>query len=125
LKNLSQEGVDDGKIHYVGNVMIDTLVDQLPQARKLDMPGKYGLDATPYVLVTLHRPSNVDDRDHLRALVTFLREQAEMIRVVFPVHPRTRDRLHHFRLFDTLQHDRLLCLEPLGYLENLGLMEKS
>jgi UDP-N-acetylglucosamine 2-epimerase (non-hydrolysing) len=88
-QNLLREGVDAARIHFVGNVMIDTLVRLLPQARRqsaLEFPA-------PYILVTLHRPSNVDDLPWLRELIIILTQLSHDLTVVFPVHPRTRQQL--------------------------------
>src|SRR5436309_2821302 len=91
LENLKREGIPDERVHFVGNVMIDTLLFQRSRAKDSDVLSRLGLDAgQPYALVTLHRPSNVDDPDKLRALVSALEELARDIPVVFPIHPRTR-----------------------------------
>jgi UDP-N-acetylglucosamine 2-epimerase (non-hydrolysing) len=115
-ENLLREGIDAQRIHRVGNVMIDTLTRLLSRAerqRRSDI-------SAPYVLVTLHRPSNVDDLPWLRGLFKTLAEISQQLVVVFPVHPRTRQRLQKLGLFS--QDDtRLRLLEPLPYLEFLAL----
>jgi len=88
-ENLLREGISSEKIHRVGNVMIDTLVRLLPCAEDYFPPNV----SSPYALVTLHRPSNVDDLDWLRDLLTTLTELSSQLTVIFPVHPRTRQRL--------------------------------
>lgn len=124
LVNLEREGIAKDKIRYVGNVMIDSLVHQLPAARALDTPGALGLERGGYALVTLHRPSNVDGRERLLELVAFLRELGAQVPVVFPVHPRTDARLREQDLRDTLAAaPGVLLREPLGYREILGLMD--
>ncbi|HZZ78182.1 MAG TPA: UDP-N-acetylglucosamine 2-epimerase (non-hydrolyzing) [Gemmataceae bacterium] len=119
--NLRAEGVKADKIHLVGNVMIDTLIRLLPRAleRWGDLAATLKLDgAKPrYVLVTLHRPSNVDEPAALAALMQTLNDIAREIPVVFPVHPRTRQRLAQLPATDS----RLLLIEPLGYLDFLAL----
>ncbi len=121
--NLLREGVAPERIAFVGNVMIDTLAQQLPAARALGAPAKLGVAPGGYALVTLHRPSNVDDPKRLGELVEFLREVGDRVTVVFPAHPRTRERLLRFGLVERLtEGGRVLLLEPLGYRENLGLM---
>jgi UDP-N-acetylglucosamine 2-epimerase (non-hydrolysing) len=113
--NLQREGIPLEKIHRVGNVMIDTLVRLLPAAEKANgMPGRYAL-------VTLHRPSNVDSRERLREIVKSLMEIQNEVDVVFPVHPRTRDRLAELAL-DT---GRLRLLGPLPYIEFLALQRRA
>jgi len=122
-KNLVREGIPEGKICFVGNVMIDTLVLLLPktEARWDDLRRQYGLDR--YVLVTLHRPSNVDEEAPLREIMAALSEIGTEIPVLFPVHPRTRQRITHFRLVPPEGGVRLL--EPLGYLDFLTLQANA
>jgi UDP-N-acetylglucosamine 2-epimerase (non-hydrolysing) len=115
-ENLLREGVDRSRIHLVGNVMIDTLVRLLPksaQHRRNDL-------AATYVLVTLHRPSNVDDLPWLAELLSTLVELSRQLTVVFPVHPRTRQRLTALSN-NTSANLRLQLLDPLPYLEFLAL----
>lgn len=119
--NLRREGVSEHKIIYVGNVMIDTLLAQLPAVEGVDIRGRFGLEPSSYALVTLHRPSNVDDAERLTALIDFLLYASERVRIVFAVHPRTRERLSSSGLISKL-HDRILISGPLGYIENLALM---
>jgi UDP-N-acetylglucosamine 2-epimerase (non-hydrolysing) len=121
-ENLRREGVPESKIHYVGNVMIDTLVAQRPTADRLDINTMYGLEPGSYALVTLHRPSNVDDPERLSALIDFLMYASGSVRVFFPVHPRTRERLCSSELASKLD-GRVMLSTPLGYLENLALMK--
>jgi UDP-N-acetylglucosamine 2-epimerase (non-hydrolysing) len=124
--NLAREGVPADRVRFVGNVMIDTLVDQLPQAVALDMPARLGVADGGYALVTLHRPSNVDDPRRLGELVHFLETVADRLFVVFPVHPRTRGRLEAFGLAPRLARvARVRTLAPLGYRETLGLMARA
>jgi UDP-N-acetylglucosamine 2-epimerase (non-hydrolysing) len=122
LENLQREGVEASKIKYVGNVMIDTLVEQLPAARALEMASRLSL-GTDYAVVTLHRPANVDDPARLRELVTFLQRLASETRVVFPVHPRTEARLAALGLRSELDGARITITPPLGYREFLGLIQ--
>lgn len=125
--NLSREGVSPERVHFVGNVMIDTLVHQLPQARATEMPSRLGLQPKSYVLVTLHRPSNVDDPKRLEALVGFLAKTASLgLSVIFPAHPRTLERMERFSLLSTLRAvPGVKILDPLGYRENLSLMAEA
>ena len=118
-ENLLREGIPAEKIRFVGNVMIDTLVRLLPKAetRWLGLQERFGLDR--YLLVTLHRPFNVDDPATLREIVQALATISHQIQVVFPVHPRTRQRIDSLNLL--LPSDSLLLTEPLGYLDFLSL----
>lgn len=123
-KNLVREGIAEEKIHLVGNLMIDTLIRELPRARELNMPARLELERGAFALVTLHRPSNVDDPRSLAALAEMLLEFSQSLRLVFPVHPRTRGRLEAAGLLATLSKASGIVLTgPLGYHENLGLME--
>ena len=121
LDNLLAEGIAEDKVVFAGNVMIDTLLQQLPKARALQTARKLGLEDQPYVLVTLHRPSNVDTREALEPILTGLAEVNRVARVVLPIHPRTRKNADSFGLGDLLRG--LLILEPVGYLEMLSLTD--
>jgi UDP-N-acetylglucosamine 2-epimerase (non-hydrolysing) len=126
LRNLKAEGIPDERVVYIGNVMIDSLVHQLELAKEIDMAARLGLEPNNLALVTLHRPSNVDTAERLGALVDFLARVAERIPVVFPVHPRTNNRLEEFGLRDKLAAaPGVKLLEPLGYRENLSLMQSA
>lgn len=116
-ENLLREGIAPERIHFVGNVMIDTLLANVERARQIDVPGRYGLSAGDYVVVTLHRPSNVDEPGRLRELIDVLEGLHEQLPVVFPVHPRTAKAIEQLG-----REPAFLALEPLGYLEFLGLV---
>lgn len=117
--NLIAEGVPRERIHYVGNVMIDSLVSHLEAARQRDATSAYGLGGKPYALVTLHRPGNVDDLNRLRVIVQSLREVASRLPVLFPAHPRTRQKLSEAGLLDL--GGGIQLLEPLSYQDLLSL----
>jgi len=116
-ENLAREGIDLEKVHLVGNVMIDTLVRLLPHVK----PAEYGDKS--YILVTLHRPSNVDDPSELSSILGALNEIARATDVVFPVHPRTRQMMRELKGIGFAPKLRLI--EPVGYLEFLGLQRKA
>jgi UDP-N-acetylglucosamine 2-epimerase (non-hydrolysing) len=116
--NLAREGVDPAKVHLVGNVMIDTLVRLLPKAsRPAGLPERYAL-------VTLHRPSNVDDPAMLRAIFEALASLGERVPVVFPIHPRTRARLSDLDPPLPLPGSLHLA-EPVGYLQFLAMQRDA
>jgi UDP-N-acetylglucosamine 2-epimerase (non-hydrolysing) len=117
--NLLREGADPARIHLVGNVMIDTLLAQLDRARELDTLDRLGLAAGGYGVLTLHRPSNVDDPARLGSLFDVLEEIHERLPIVFPVHPRTAEMIRGRLGGRALA---LRTLPPLGYLEFLRLM---
>lgn len=124
--HLLREGVPASSIHRVGNVMVDSLLAHLPAAQQKRVPEAMGLTPGQYVVVTLHRPSNVDDAETLprimRALATLAREAP----VVFPVHPRTRARLADLKLLAEVDAAPGLRLcEPLGYLDFLSLFSRA
>ncbi len=118
VRNLQAEGVPAHKIFFVGNVMIDTLKRFLPHALKSNILKEIGAAAKSYALATLHRPANVDDPAQLRRFVAMLTEIAKRIPVVFPVHPRTRQRIENAGI----QTGGLILTPPLGYLDFLRLM---
>ncbi len=122
-ENLRREGIEPAKIRYVGNVMIDTLVRLLPKAhaRWPHLADLHGLDR--FVLVTLHRPSNVDEPQVLAEILQALAEISHDIPVVFPVHPRTRQRIVAAGL--TAPNANLKLIEPLGYLDFLALQAQA
>jgi len=123
-ENLEREGIPRHRIHFVGNVMIDTLRAHLPVARALN-PAIAG-DLTDFALLTLHRPSNVDDRRVLEELLQAVSRIGEEVPVVFPVHPRTRTSVLASATASRLvQTGTLRLLEPLGYLEFLNLMDRA
>jgi UDP-N-acetylglucosamine 2-epimerase (non-hydrolysing) len=126
-ENLAREGIPSGRVVRVGNVMIDTLMAALPRARALDMPSRLGLEPGRYALCTLHRPSNVDRPADLAALLDALEViQREYLAVVWPLHPRTRQRLAASGLASRIDHmARLHVVDPLGYLECLGLSSRA
>lgn len=115
--NLKNEGVPAEKICRVGNVMIDSLIRLLPAARQCPANGL----PERYALVTLHRPSNVDDSERLRNVLKSLLEVHEQLEVVFPVHPRTRQRIQQFGI----NIEKLHLLEPLPYIEFLSLQSRA
>jgi UDP-N-acetylglucosamine 2-epimerase (non-hydrolysing) len=120
LDNLKREGIADARVHLVGNVMIDTLMarrDRIDQSPVLD---RLGLKERGYALMTLHRPSNVDDRETLSGLVDAMTAIASKLPIVFPIHPRTTARLKEAG-FDLEAIPGLTCTDPLGYIDFLKL----
>lgn len=132
LDNLLREGISAERVAFVGNVMIDSLVTNRPHARPIaDTLAAHGIDpallshARGHGVVTLHRPSNVDDADTLRSLLGVLREVSASLPLVFALHPRTRNNIERFGLADMIDHQRMALLPPQGYLEMLGLMRDA
>ena len=118
-ENLKREGVAEERIHFVGNVMIDSLLYYLPRARATHAWEQFDVEPENYALVTLHRPSNVDAQQTLRGLFDLLTRLSARLPVVFPVHPRTRKMLEEFGL--ATAPAALKLVDPVGYLDFLGL----
>jgi len=120
-KNLLESGVKDEQIFYVGNTMIDTLLKQRPRFRKPDAWNTIGLEEKNYIVMTLHRPANVDEEGKLKALIDEIIAHSKDIPLVFPVHPRTAKMIEALGI----SHPRLHMIEPLGYLEFNYLVERA
>jgi UDP-N-acetylglucosamine 2-epimerase (non-hydrolysing) len=118
-ENLRAEGVPAEKIHLVGNIMIDSLRQHLPLARLERIRDRIPVEAGCYAVLTLHRPANVDNMDVFRRILTAVSTIAEHLPVVFPVHPRTRQRMIQFGLDSAPA--TLILTEPLGYIDFLSL----
>ena len=118
--NLAREGVPPERIRFVGNIMIDTLVRMLPRAESRwgQVRDRLGIDGD-YALVTIHRPSNVDEPAVLEEVVRGLDRASERLPMLFPIHPRTRARLEEFGLMP--RNDAVRLLDPLGYVDFIGL----
>lgn len=122
-ENLLREGVAEEKIHFVGNVMIDSLVKHREHAERSPILGDLKLEAGRYGLITLHRPSNVDVKENLDNILQALFQIQRDLPLVFPVHPRTRKQMKLFGFDDKLAHaPNLMLTDPLGYLDFLKLM---
>jgi UDP-N-acetylglucosamine 2-epimerase (non-hydrolysing) len=125
-QNLLAEGRDPKRIVRVGNVMIDTLFMNLEAAKNLDMPSKLLLKAGEYAVLTLHRPSNVDDPATFERILTALHQIQEKLPIVFPVHPRTRARMKDTSAGKTLESaHNITLIDPLGYLEFMSLTTRA
>ena len=123
LVNLGREGVPSEKIHFVGNIMIDSLQHMLPQAEERRTYEKYGLRAGEYAFLTMHRPSNVDYPETLGRLIGLFDQLATQLPVLFSVHPRTRSRINSLgKRLPTLNPDFILT-DPLDYLDSLCLQK--
>ncbi|MBF0100570.1 MAG: UDP-N-acetylglucosamine 2-epimerase (non-hydrolyzing) [Desulfobacterales bacterium] len=119
--NLQREGVSTEKIFFVGNTMIDSLFKYIQRATELNMPEKLGVSPAGYGVITLHRPENVDNSTKLNRIIDVLTEISSRIPIIFPIHPRTKKNLQN-----RLSHcSSIHLIEPLGYLEFIGLIAKS
>ena len=125
VANLRREGIEDDRIFLVGNVMIDTLMALLPQIRERRMAAEMGLAPGGYGVVTLHRPSNVDDEGMLERWVSVLERIGSDLPLVFPAHPRTAARLASAGLDGRLAGSGVKVVEPLPYVEFISLVADS
>jgi UDP-N-acetylglucosamine 2-epimerase (non-hydrolysing) len=142
--NLEQEGISKNKIFFVGNVMIDTLRCMEQKIKKLITNTNLGLKSKNYAVLTLHRPENVDNKEVFGEIIEALIEIQKKIKIVFPVHPRTKKQIKNFgfqKYFQNLNENnkevrgsnpedtscgqRILCIDPMGYLEFLNLVINS
>ncbi len=122
--NLKKEGVGEERIFFVGNIMIDSLLNYIDKADGPQILDRLGLVEKEYMLVTLHRPSNVDDPDELRELFAMLSRLAERMPIVLPIHPRTKKMLELAEPPIVLS-ERLNLIGPAGYLEFVGMMKSA
>lgn len=124
--NLLKEGVAEHKMHMVGNVMIDSLVEHLAKAKTSTVARDLGVSAQGYGLMTLHRPSNVDSPEILKKILAAVASIQKEMPVIFPIHPRTRKMLSQFGLDEAVRAmNNLTLTEPLGYLAFLKLMSEA
>ena len=131
-QNLANEGIATGKVFFVGNLMIDSLVSALKVARQSSLRSELGLGGKPYVVLTLHRPSNVDNEDQLRRTLDAIVEVAQHIPIVFPAHPRTARNIEAAGLTamttwtgGPLANSGLWMMPPAPYLDFLDLMRHA
>jgi len=126
VDNLLREGIDSKKIHFVGNVMIDTLLANREKAQISDILEHLGLSPREYGVVTFHRPSNVDDLKKFGEIIAAFEQITKELKLVFPIHPRTRNNIKGSNLEKRIEAmDNLLLLEPVGYLDFLCLMSNA
>lgn len=121
-KNLLNEGRPKNSIFFVGNVMIDTLLENKTKADKSSILSTLSLTPGKYALLTLHRPENVDDKIKFQNILEALTEIAKLIKIIFPIHPRTVKKMNEFGFN---KNNPLVMVDPLGYLDFLKLMSQS
>ncbi|MCE1189340.1 MAG: UDP-N-acetylglucosamine 2-epimerase (non-hydrolyzing) [Ignavibacteria bacterium] len=124
LENLHREGVSSDKVFFSGNCMIDSVVRYLPKAEQSEILLQYKLSPKQYILITLHRPSNVDNPAKLGELINFLNTVAAKRKVIFPIHPRTKRNMADSNLLETL-HPDITLIDPAGYLDFLNLIKNA
>ena len=124
-ENLRAEGIPPERIRLVGNVMIDSLLKHLEQAKASTIQKDLELKGQDYAVLTLHRPSNVDRTETFTRIVASLEAISQRVRVIFPVHPRTRKMIADFGLEERIVNAGLRLIEPLGYLDFLSLLSAA
>jgi UDP-N-acetylglucosamine 2-epimerase (non-hydrolysing) len=124
-ENLKREGIADEKVKLVGNVMIDSLFRNLEFAQNSNILNELGLESKDYATLTLHRPSNVDEKEVFESLLDALTEISRQIPIIFPAHPRTKARIEEFGFSERIENSNIVITEPLGYLDFLKLMSNS
>lgn len=120
-ENLKQEGVADEKIKFVGNVMIDSLFYNLEKSKESKTRETLDLIDKDYAVLTLHRPSNVDEREVFSGLLEALISISEKLPIIFPVHPRTKANIEKFGFAERVENANIKLIEPLGYLDFMNL----
>ncbi len=124
--NLAKEGVADEKVHFVGNVMIDSLAYYREKAQQIGIMDTLKVTPKEYILMTMHRPSNVDNKPSLEKILEIIEDATRYKTVIFPIHPRTSNNIEKFGLKDRLYNiENLSLLEPQGYLQFLCLMDNA
>jgi UDP-N-acetylglucosamine 2-epimerase (non-hydrolysing) len=124
LENLKREGVSDSKVFFTGNIMIDSLVHYMDRINQSNIMSEYQLDKQDYILVTFHRPSNVDSYSDIKSLGDLLNFLAEKRKIIFPIHPRTLKNIQTHELWDKM-HPNVIITDPLGYFDFLALMKNA
>ncbi len=125
IRNLKNEGVTSDKIFFTGNIMIDSLINNLEKSNSSRILKDLSLEPQRYATLTLHRPSNVDDMDVLTGMFRVMTVMSEKMPVVFPCHPRTKKRIEEFGLSNKMSNGNVRVIEPLGYLDFLKLQSSS
>jgi UDP-N-acetylglucosamine 2-epimerase (non-hydrolysing) len=125
VENLRKEGVDGSRIFFVGNTMIDSLLNYLPKAEQSNILRELGLFPKEYIVVTLHRPANVDGKESLSSVLSVLKQISARKKVAFPIHPRTRAKIQEFGLVEVLNTPGIVFCDPLGYLDFIKLVKES
>lgn len=123
--NLKTEGIAEDKIFFVGNIMIDSLTNNLEASKKSNILKKLALKPREFAAMTIHRPANVDNKDTLAKLLNVIAEIGKNIPIVFPCHPRTKKNLEKFSLLNNINKDAVKIIEPIGYLDFLKLQSES
>lgn len=126
LKNLKKEGINSNKVHFVGNIMIDTLIGNMNIIDQSDILKELNLIKNEYSVLTLHRPSNVDSKEPLLEVLDILNAISEKIKIVYPIHPRPKKMIKVYNLLNKFERlKNLIFIEPLGYIDFIRLVKNS
>ena len=126
LHNLKKEGVASRKTFFVGNIMIDTLLANMPKIDNSDILKRHSLEKKSYGITTLHRPSNVDNKESLEEILSILKVITKDIKLIYPIHPRSRSSIKSHGLLEGFQSlTNLSMIEPLGYIDFIKLVKES
>ena len=125
IKNLKEEQKDKGNVHYVGNTMIDSLVQFEPVFKNSEILNELNIKPKEYFVFTFHRPGTVDDIEKLTELVSVIKEIAQKGKVVFPIHPRTKNNLEKNELLADVTNENIILTEPVGYIDFMKLIGNS
>ncbi len=126
LENLKREGIADSKVHFVGHVMIDSLIYFKPMAEKSNILDKLNLGPKSYGVITLHRPSNVDNKENFEKLLNAFEQIEKRLPLIFPIHPRSQKMIDQFGLRSKVERMKnLKLLDPLGYLDFMKLLHNA
>ena len=120
-ENLRKEGIPEAKIFLVGDIMVDSLLYNREKAEQSQILSQLGLRQRGYALLTLHRPSNVDEKESLLRIIQALRELSQRLPIIFPIHPRTEKNIQNFGLTEFIKDKGIHFIKPLGYLDFLNL----
>lgn len=126
LENLEKEEISNEKVFFAGNVMIDTLIKNLEKSKSSKILEKFDLRKKEYAVTTIHRPSNVDKKEDIQEILNILKDVQSHIKLVLPLHPRTRNSLEKFNLKKEINDmPNLILTDPMGYLDFLNLISQS
>jgi UDP-N-acetylglucosamine 2-epimerase (non-hydrolysing) len=125
-ENLEKEGIDRGKVELVGNIMIDSFEFLRNKIESDETIDRFGLRGQKFVVLTMHRPSNVDDKEVLRHIIDEIIKVTRLIKIIFPIHPRTLKKLNESGFYETLNaNNNIIICEPLSYIQFMNLVVSS
>ncbi len=124
IKNLKDEGIEKSKFFFTGNIMIDSLQYYFPKINQSNIGKNFNLNQKAYILLTFHRPNNVDSKNYLTSLINFINSLAAKRKVIFPMHPRTQNKIKEYD-FMKLFHPNAIITDPLGYFDFISLIKNA